>query len=301
MIGTVFSALVGGFGVFLLVAAAFVVAGATAARLVARRRIARPPAPPPASRPASSCCRCGSSTSLLGAVGVLLGWVIGTPLSPVFEAGLQDVLPGDGAAWTLRVTAGGLRPGDRTPDRSVLVPAWRATRQPPTTVLRDARQRPRRWPAHRQPGPTGRGLAVDRLSGCAGPSPAPGRAALAGGALVVATAGAVVSLGFIGTLDDVQADPAVTGNPWDVAVDAPADDAAAVEAVLDATPGVRRGSPSGSRPARGRRGLHGPAHGRRAGRRRLRRPGGPADLRPTTRRSSATASWTTPASTSATR
>ena len=30
----------------------------------------------------------------------------------------------------------------------------------------------------------------------------------------------------------------MTGNPWDVAVDAPADDAAAVEAVLDATPGV---------------------------------------------------------------
>ena len=236
VIGTVFSALVGGFGVFLLVAAAFVVAGATAARLVARRRTLGLLAAT-GFTPRQLLLSVWLEHFVLGAVGVLLGWVIGTPLSPVFEAGLQDVLPGDGAAWSLRVllVAFALVIGLLTV--SVLVPAWRATRQPPTTVLRDA------------PSAPAGGRLIGNLARRAGASPStvfglrrafarPGRAALAGGALVVATAGAVVSLGFIGTLDDVQADPAVTGNPWDVAVDAPADDAGAVEAVLDATPGV---------------------------------------------------------------
>ena len=129
--------LVGGFGVFLLVAAAFVVAGATGgppggpaphARAPRRHRVHAPPAPAvgvaraPRARGRRRAPRLG----------------VGTPLSPVFEAGLQDVLPGDGAAWSLRVLLVAFALVGRAADRraSSCRPGGRRA-QPPTTVLRE--------------------------------------------------------------------------------------------------------------------------------------------------------------------
>ena len=217
VVGSVFASLVGGFGVFLLVAAAFVVAGATAARLVARRRSLGLLAAT-GFTPRQLLAAVWAEHLLLGAVGVVLGWLLGTALAPMFQAGLDGVLPGPGPGFALRsllvasLLVGGLL------TVSVLVPAGRAVRQSPSAVLRDVPTVP----------DGGRRLAALARRAGAGPAAAsglrrafarPGRTALAAGALVVAAAGAVVSLGFIGTIDAVAADPAVTGNPWDVTVE----------------------------------------------------------------------------------
>ena len=233
VVGSVFATLVGGFGVFLLVAAAFVVAGATAARLVARRRSLGLLAAT-GFTPRQLLAAVWAEHLLLGAVGVLLGWVVGTPLAPLFQAGLDGVLAGSGPGFALRsllvaaLLVGGLL------TVSVLVPAGRAVRQSPSAVLRDVPTVP----------DGGRRLAALARRAGAGPATAsglrrafarPGRTALAAGALVVAAAGAVVSLGFIGTIDAVAADPAVAGNPWDVTVESQTAAAGEVAEVLDTT------------------------------------------------------------------
>jgi putative ABC transport system permease protein len=236
VVGTVFASLVGGFGVVLLVAAAFVIAGATAARLVARRRSLGLLAAT-GFTPRQLLLAVWAEHLVLGGIGVLLGWLVGTPLSPLFQAGLDGVLEGSGPAFEPRslviafLLVGGLL------SVSVLVPAGRAVRQPPNVVLRDVPTTP----------DGGRRLAALARRLGAGPAGAsglrrafarPGRTALAAGALVVAAAGAVVSIGFIGTLDAVAADPSVTGNPWDVSVEATTASATEVAEVLDTTPAV---------------------------------------------------------------
>ncbi|HEY8058103.1 MAG TPA: FtsX-like permease family protein, partial [Acidimicrobiales bacterium] len=236
VVGSVFSRLVAGFGVFLLVAAACVVAGATAARLVARRRSLGLLAAA-GFTPHQLLAAVWAEHLLLGAVGVLLGWMIGTPLAPLFQAGLDGVLEASGPGFALdslvvaALLVGGLL------SVSVLVPAGRAVRQSPSAVLRDVPSTP----------DGGRRLAAVARRAGAGPAVAsglrrafarPGRTALAGAALVVAAAGAVVSIGFIGTIDAVSADPSVTGNPWDVSIETQTASEAEVTEVLDTTPEV---------------------------------------------------------------
>lgn len=238
VIGTVFGTLVGGFGTILLAAAAFVVAGATTARLVARRRtlgLLRAVG----FRPRQLQGAVWLEHLVVGAASVLIGWLLGTYLSPTFQARLDEVLPGAATRFdpvSLAVAAA-LVLGLLTV--SVAIPAVRATRQPATEVLREA-----------PPTPTGgrRIAAVARRLG-AGASTVcglrrafarPGRAALAGGALLVATVGSVVAFGFLGTLGDIEADPAVTGNPWDIAVVAGTAEPGDVDRTLDGTPGVDR-------------------------------------------------------------
>jgi len=236
IVGTVFSTLVGGFGTILLLAAAFVVAGATAARMVARRRslgLLRAVG----FRPVQLYLAVWIEHLVVGTIGVTVGWLVGTALAPAFQAGLGDVLPGEPTRLDLRslVVAAVLVLSLLTV--SVLVPAVRAVRRPPTEALQDV-------PPSASGGRALAGLAR-RLG--AGPSTQagvrrtfarPGRAVLAGGALAVAAAGTVIAVGFLTTLSDVSADPAVTGNPWDVAVAPRTASAGEIEAALTDTDGV---------------------------------------------------------------
>ena len=166
---------------------------------------------------------------------MLLGWVVGTPLSPLFQAGLDGVFAGSGPGFALRsllvaaLLVGGLL------SVSVLVPAGRAVRQSPERRAPRRAHRSRRRSASGGVWPAGPGAGPATASGLRRAFARPGRTALAAGALVVAAAGAVVSLGFIGTIDAVAADPAVAGNPWDVTVESHTAAAGEVAEVLDTT------------------------------------------------------------------
>jgi putative ABC transport system permease protein len=235
VVGEVFGAMVAGFGAFLLASACFVVAGATAARLVARRRslgLLRAVGFRPAQLTAATLVE----HLVLGAVGVVVGWFAGSFAAPAL-GGVDDIL--DASTTTHRVgpLLVALVLVEALLTVAVVLPAWRAGRQPATEVLRDV-----------PPSPNGGRLlgAVARRLG-AGPSTIAGlrrttarplRAALAGGALFVAAVGAVVAAGFIGTVDAAIDDPARTGNPYDAyAVSSGAPDGE-IAAVLDATPEV---------------------------------------------------------------
>ncbi len=234
IMGTVFSSLVGGFGAVLLIAAAFVVAGATTARMLARRRslaLLKATGVTPRQLFAATWLE----HLLIGAVGVLVGWAFGLVLAPAFQAGLDGVLDGDAGGLDLSaLVAAALLVGILL-SLSVAFPAWQSSRRPVTEGLRDA--------APSASG--GRGLAALARRLGAGTSTQAGlrrtfsrrgRAVLAGGALAVAGVGALIAAGFLATFDDVDADPAVTGNPWDVAVEARTASRAEIEAALADTP-----------------------------------------------------------------
>ena len=213
VIGTVFSSMLSGFGLFLLVVACLVVAGATAARLVARRRsLALLKAV--GFRPSQLTSSLLAEHLVLGAGGVALGWVLGSLVAPSVQAGVGGVLDEGGVRFELGPLLVALVLVETFLALSVTVPAWRAGRQPATTVLRDA-----------PPAPGG-GRWIAALARTLGAGPAivtglrrsfahPARAVLAGGAIVVATTGAIVAAGQLQTLDRAMADPAQRGLPWD--------------------------------------------------------------------------------------
>lgn len=226
-----------GFGIFLLAAACMVVAGATTARLVARRR-AFGLLKAVGYRPGQLTATTLAEHLVIGAAGVVAGWVAGlllaAPAVRLSVRGLRD----DGGA---RLAAGPLLIAlvlvEAILALSVVVPAWRAGRQPAAEALRDTAAVPTRG---------SRLAAVARRLG-AGPSLVYGlrrafvrplRAALAGGALLVAAAGAMLFIGFVGVIDLSASDSADTGIPWTAYARPTGAPETQVAAVLDTTPEV---------------------------------------------------------------
>ncbi|GAB3977115.1 FtsX-like permease family protein [Plantactinospora veratri] len=232
----IFGASLAGFGIFVLLAAAFVVAGTATARLLARRReIALLQAVGYTTGQVIS----GLVTEalLLGAVGVLAGWVAGTLLAPFLQIGLDGALGRPGLRITPLSLAGSALLVGTVLAAATVLPAWRAVRQPVSGVLRDAPPRGsaparttrmldrlRLGPAHRY----GLGAVLSR----------PGRSALTAAALAVAVAAVVVGVGFTATVDRMIAEPARSGDPYDAVVVADGTDPATVAAALAGTPGV---------------------------------------------------------------
>ncbi|GAA3775350.1 hypothetical protein GCM10022225_74050 [Plantactinospora mayteni] len=232
----IFGASLAGFGVFVLLAAAFVVAGTATARLLARRReIALLQSVGYTTRQVIA----GLVTEalLLGAVGVLAGWVAGTLLAPFLQVGLGGALGRPGLRIApLSLLGSALLVGTVLAAATVL-PAWRATRQPVSDVLRNAPPRSAaparvtRMLDRLRLGPTyryGLGAVLTR----------PGRSALTAAALVVAVAAVVVGVGFTATVDRLIAEPARTGDPYDAIVVADGTDPATLTAALAGTPGA---------------------------------------------------------------
>jgi putative ABC transport system permease protein len=235
IVGEVFGAMVGGFGAFLLMAACFVVAGATAARLVARRRtlgLLRAVG----FRPRQLVVAMLGEHAIIGAAGVALGWALGSLVAPQLS-GAGRVLDADRRTFEAGPLLTALLLVEAFLALAVVVPSWRAGRQPATEVLRDVPTAPT----------GGRAVAAAARRLGAGPSLVAGlrravarpvRAALATAAVLVAAIGAVVTAGFIATVDGAVADPARIGTPFDAVAVPTGLSHDELAAVLDDTPEV---------------------------------------------------------------
>jgi putative ABC transport system permease protein len=237
VIGSVFGALLGGFGLFLLATACLVVAGATAARLVARRRtlgLLKAVGFTPSQLTASVL----GEHAVIGAAGVVAGWVLGSLLSPAVQAGIDGVVGEPSSMFGVRPLLVALALVEAFLAVSVVVPSWRAGRQPASAVLRDA-----------PPSPDG-GRRVAAVAGYLGAGPAlvsgirrafarPVRAGLAAAGVVVAATGSIVAAGFLQSIDRLLDDPAALGEPWEAALSNNGLPATTVEEGLSSRPEVR--------------------------------------------------------------
>ncbi|MEO3744883.1 ABC transporter permease [Plantactinospora sp. B5E13] len=212
----IFGASLAGFGLFVLVAAAFVVAGTATARLLVRRReIALLASVGYTGR--QLVAGLVGEIVLLGTTGALAGGIAGSLLAPYLQVGLTNPLgrPAPRIAPLTLLGAGvlvvlilGVATG---------LPALRAARQPASEVLRD------RPPRAVTPDRVARLLDRLRLGttvryGIGAVLVRPGRTALTAGAVAVAVAALVVGGGFTATMDRLVAEPAYTGDPYDVVV-----------------------------------------------------------------------------------
>ncbi|GIG91401.1 ABC transporter permease [Plantactinospora endophytica] len=232
----IFGASLAGFGIFVLLAAAFVVAGTATARLLARRReVALLQAVGYTTRQVIT--GLVAEALLLGAAGVLAGWVAGTLLAPFLQVGLGGAVGRPELRIApLSLLGSALLVGTVLATATVL-PAWQAARQPVSDVLRNAPPRGtaparvtrlldrlRLGPAYRY----GLGAVLTR----------PGRSALTAAALAVAVAAVVVGVGFTATMDRMIAEPGRAGDPYDAVVVADGTDPATLTAALAGTPGA---------------------------------------------------------------
>lgn len=229
----IFGSFISVFGLFVLACAAVVVAGSTAMRIVSRRREI-------GLLGAIGCSPREIAASLLvenvaiGVAAACLGWGVAGFAVPSLQVGIGATLGPQDPSWSWSSLAVAVVVIVVVLTLATLVPARRAARRPVTDVLRDVP-------------PGGASRLSRRLSGVPRRLPLlgvqesaaqPTRSALAALAVVVALVGSIVSLGFIRAIEGVAADPARQGDPWDVAVEPGELDAADVEALIDATPGV---------------------------------------------------------------
>ncbi|MCU0269295.1 MAG: FtsX-like permease family protein [Acidimicrobiales bacterium] len=227
----IFGAFITVFGLFVLVAAAVVVAGSNAVRMVARRREI-------GLLGAVGCTPSQITLALLGenlALGLaaaVVGWVLASLLAPALEVGSAEVLGSSGAAFPVPGLVITVVVIETILALTTIVSAWRAGRVPVVEVLRDTPP-----PVARVAG--GGGLPA-RLSllGVREALARPARSALAGLAVLVAVVAVVVAVGFLQTVDAVVADPARAGEPWDVSVVRGERDTQELEQTLGEVPGV---------------------------------------------------------------
>jgi putative ABC transport system permease protein len=233
----VFGAFLGGFGVFVMIAAAIVVAGSMATRAVARRRdigLLKAVGTTPRQVAASIVL----AHVAAAAVGVGAGWVLGSLLAPSVEIGLGEVLGTGGISFSAGALLIALVAVEAIVVLATLIPAWRAGRVPTTAALAPVAAHPTR----------GRriGTATARLGfgpvGVAGIRDAlgrPARSLLTALALALAIVAVLTTLSTQRTIDRIFGDPALGGDPEEVRIYPTGDDAAdAVAGAIASEPGV---------------------------------------------------------------
>jgi putative ABC transport system permease protein len=214
-----FGAFLSGFGVFVMLAAALVVLGAMASRVIARRRdigLLKAVGVTPRQVTGSVLL----AHMFVAALGVLAGWVLGGLLAGRLQLSTGRVIGGAGASFPLSRLLIAFVVIECIVVVSVVVPAWRAGRLSTSAALSSAtvlRGR-RSWLARLLLGPIGGAGVRDAFA-------RPARSVFTVLALAVAIVAVVVSMGFNRTVDHAFADPASTGDPYDVIV-APHDGAA---------------------------------------------------------------------------
>lgn len=232
----VFGAFLGAFGVFVMIAAAVVVAGSMATRAVARRRdigLLKAIGATPRQVAASIVL----SHAVAAAAGVLIGWVLGGFLTPLTEVGLGDTLGVSGAAFSLASLMTALVIVELIVVVTTVVPAWRAGRSSTTAALTSI-------PAHPARGrlvgraPAGLGLGPVGVAGVRDAFGRPARSALTALALALAIVAVLTTIGTERTSDRIFGNPALTGDPEDVRVFPTGVESGAIPAVLDDAPGV---------------------------------------------------------------
>jgi putative ABC transport system permease protein len=226
----IFGGFLTAFGGFLLVAAIVIVAGTTTARTTARRRdIAITKAL--GATPAEITAAFVVEHLILGAVGVLAGWVVGSVVAPFTVVGIAHTLGHGGPTFAMAplvmaaVLVGALLVV------ATIVPARRLGHDSTIAALRDepsAGRRARRGLTERPV----LGLAVGSVIA------RPVRSVLVGLAIVIAVAGAVIGMGFERTMGGAAAHPERTSLAYDVSIDAPDVYTSTIAATLSSTPQV---------------------------------------------------------------
>jgi putative ABC transport system permease protein len=227
----IFGAFLGAFGLFVMIAAAVVVAGSMATRAVARRRdigLLKAVGTTPRQVAASIVV----SHVVAAAVGVGAGWVLGGFLAPATEVDLGKTLGTGGASFSLQGLLVALVIVELIVIVATVVPAWRASRLPTTAALAPVTIHAARGrlltgvTARLRMGPIGVAGVRDAFG-------RPARSALTAIALSLAIVAALTSISTQRTVDRVFGDPTLVGNPEELRVYPTGDDPEAIRAVLD--------------------------------------------------------------------
>jgi putative ABC transport system permease protein len=228
-----FGAFLAGFGVFVMVAAAIVVLGSMASRVIARRRdIGLLKAVGVTPRQVTFTVLVAHA--VVAAVGVVLGWVLGGIVSGRLQLRTGEILGDTGASFPLSRLLVALVVIEAIVLAAIVVPAWRTGRLSTTAALAPAA--PRRTHRSRLARLAERvGLGPVGTSGVRDAFARPARSLFTVLALTVAIVAVIVSMGVNRTIADAFDDSAKTGDPYDVVVASPDDDAdrARVTAALD--------------------------------------------------------------------
>jgi putative ABC transport system permease protein len=231
-----FGAFLGAFGLFVMIAAAVVVAGSMATRAVARRRdigLLKAVGTTPRQVAASIVL----SHMVAAAVGVGVGWVLGGFLAPATEVDLGRTLGTGGASFSLQALFVAFVIVELIVIVATVVPAWRASRLSTTAALAPVTIHAARgrlltgFTARLRMGPIGVAGVRDAFG-------RPARSALTAIALALAIVAALTSISTQRTIDRVFGDPTLIGNPEELRVYPNGDDADAIRAVLDSDNGV---------------------------------------------------------------
>ncbi len=232
----IFGSFLGAFGVFVMIAAAVVVAGSMATRVVARRRdigLLKAIGTTPRQVAGSIVL----AHMLAAAVGVTAGWVLGGLLAPAIEVDLGKVLGTGGASFSARSLLVALVVVELIVVVATVLPAWGAGRSPTTAALAPVSTHAAR----------GRllGRATARLGmgpvGVAGVRDAfgrPTRSALTAVALALALIAALTTIGTQRTVDRIFSNGTLVGDPEELRVYPTGEGSDAIAGVLDRQPGV---------------------------------------------------------------
>ncbi len=235
--GSIFGTFLRVLGIFVMVAAAIVVAGSVATRVLARRRdigLLKAVGVTPAQVTAAVVL----AHVVVAAVGVLAGWLLGGLLAAKLQLQVAEVLGSAGPVFDPGALLITLLVVEALVVAATVLPARRAGRIPTTVAL--APVPPTRGHRSRLAAAGERlGLGPVSVAGLRDAFAQPARATMTALALAVAVVGVVVTAGFSRTIDSVVGDPAVTGEPEEVRV-FPDETAPplAVPRALDREPGV---------------------------------------------------------------
>ncbi|GAA2138746.1 hypothetical protein GCM10009844_07000 [Nocardioides koreensis] len=235
--GSIFGTFLRVLGVFVMVAAAVVVAGSVATRVLARRRdigLLKAVGVTPAQVTGAVVL----AHAVVAAAGVLVGWLLGGLLAGELQLQVAEVLGSAGPVFDPGALLTTLLVVEVLVVAATVIPARRAGHTPTTVAL--APVPPTRGHRSRLAAAGERlGLGPVPVAGLRDAFAQPARATMTALALGVAVVGVVVTAGFSRTIDGVIGDPAVTGEPEEVRV-FPDESASrsAVPRALDAEPGV---------------------------------------------------------------
>ena len=235
--GSIFATFLRVLGIFVMVAAAIVVAGSVATRVLARRRdigLLKAVGVTPGQVTASVVL----AHVVVAAVGVLVGWLVGGVLAGQLQLQVAEVLGSAGPVFDPGALLITLAVVEVLVVVATALPARHAGRVPTTVAL--APVAPTRGHRSRLAALGDRvGLGPVGVAGLRDAFAQPARALLTALALAVAVVGVVVTAGFAGTIHGVIGNPAVTGQPEEVRVYPEAGTRlTAVTRALDAEPGV---------------------------------------------------------------
>jgi putative ABC transport system permease protein len=233
-----FGAFLGGFGVFVMLSCAVVVASAIGARTVARRRVIG------LYKAVGYTARQLATAIVLEHLAIAViacaaGNLLASVLAPTFRVGSLRVIETSAVAWNGRAFLTSTVAVCAIVVIATVVPAVRAARIEVAEALAGTTARRRRSIARSQSEPALTRLPLTAWLGLTGLRVRPLRTLLSVMAVMVAVVAAIVSTAIDRSVDRVLDDPALAGDPADAFVSSvPPNDAGAVEEILDTLPAV---------------------------------------------------------------